>query len=499
MKRTAGLCMLLAGLTGCVSMDYQGGGSGMPPGDMHAGGPPSVPGVQGPWGQPVPMKQPYASNPPTSAAEAREMMAMSMPLNMMQVSGGAGGNVTQPGGIPGAIAPAGMISPPGVPFAPTLPGALQPALPNAVSGGPNGIIPAGGPLGGVAALGAITGPVPSYFPTSRTAVRFVGPAGMKITWLAPGPDGKPGFSGTQIETPGHYNFAQAAIYRLKLFDIPGHPGLDLYPSLEVVPSNAKTDPFLAHSSVPVTFTQEDFEQVTAGNYVVKVIYLPNPQFQDLATTALDEIVSSRLEPGVDPIAEAHRRGNILLVIRLGNIDLQAPNTPAMDSPSPYLPKPAPPGPAGAVPPPPPPGGMAGVPTLPPNYPVPGPMVPYDAVGTGKPLLLNPQGPPLVMTPNGLQVIPMPAKPPQGGPNGPNGPAPVPTAPGAGGLPPVQPAPGAGVPGAGLPDPDDLQKANYQDPRKAVAKSSSANKDQDSSDKKGRWPLLEMMSGKSNDK
>src|SRR5262249_29188448 len=158
------------------------------------------------------------------------------------------------------------------------------------------------------------------------------------------------------------------------------------------------DPFLAHSSVPVTFTQEDFEQVTAGNYVVKVIYLPNPQFQDLATTALDEIVSSRLEPGVDPIAEAHRRGNILLVNRLGNICLEAPNPPALDAPSPYLPKPAPP-PAAPVPPgplgPPPPGAV-GVPTLPPNNPVPGPMVPYDAVGTGKPLLLNPQGPPMQM-------------------------------------------------------------------------------------------------------
>ena len=44
------------------------------------------------------------------------------------------------------------------------------------------------------------------------------------------------------------------------------------------------------------------------------------------------MVSSRLEPGVDPLAEAHRRGNILLVVRLGNIDLEAPNTPAMDAP-----------------------------------------------------------------------------------------------------------------------------------------------------------------------
>src|SRR5262249_8340097 len=147
MKRTAGFCVLLAGLSGCMSMDYEAGGSGMPPGESHAGGPPSVPGVQGPWGQPVPMKQPYASNPTRTAAEAREMMAMAQPLNSMQVSARMPGDMTQPGGIPGAIAPAGLISPPGVPFAPTLPGATIPANPWAASGGPGGIMPVAGPPG----------------------------------------------------------------------------------------------------------------------------------------------------------------------------------------------------------------------------------------------------------------------------------------------------------------------------------------------------------------
>ncbi len=135
-----------------------------------------------------------------------------------------------------------------------------------------------------------------------------------------------------------YNFLQASIYRLKLSDIPNRPGVELYPTLEVVPSKAKTCTFLSHSAVPVVFTEEDFEQVAAGNFVVKVIYLPDPQFQDLAATGPDEVVSSRLEPGMDPIVEAKRRGSILLVVRLGNIDLEAPNTPAMDSPNPFHPQ-----------------------------------------------------------------------------------------------------------------------------------------------------------------
>jgi hypothetical protein len=212
-------------------------------------------------------------------------------------------------------------------------------------------------------------------------VRFVGPAGMKISWYAPRADGRPGFSSQYLEAPARYNFLQASVYRLKLTDVPNRPGLELYPTLEVVPAKAKTCSFLAHSAVPVSFTDADFDQVAAGNYVVKVIYLPDPQFQDLAATGIDELVSSQLEPGVDPIAEAQRRGSILLVVRLGNIDLEAPNTPAMDAPNPFCPPPQHP-PAGH---PMPPGMGQGA----------GPMVPYTTVSRpsmmGLPGMLPPPG------------------------------------------------------------------------------------------------------------
>ena len=103
------------------------------------------------------------------------------------------------------------------------------------------------------------------------------------------------------------------MYRLRLTQIlPDHPGRSFYPTLEVAPANPKTLTFLAHSSVPVTFTDEDFAPGRAGNLVVKVIYLPDPTNQDFTTVAgAEEIVSTRLEPGADPVAEAQRRGTIL--------------------------------------------------------------------------------------------------------------------------------------------------------------------------------------------
>src|SRR5207244_1191257 len=78
----------------------------------------------------------------------------------------------------------------------------------------------------------------------RTQVFFKEPAGMKIFWLTL-KDGKPAYSTMPLETPGRYNFRQGAGYRLKLTHLPGHPGLELYPTLEVPASTSQSRDFLA--------------------------------------------------------------------------------------------------------------------------------------------------------------------------------------------------------------------------------------------------------------
>jgi hypothetical protein len=87
----------------------------------------------------------------------------------------------------------------------------------------------------------------------------------------------------------------------------------------------RTAAFLAHNAIPVQMTPEDFDQVLSGNFVTKVIYLPDPEFQELAVAGVETLVSTRLDPGVDPIVEADRRGAILAVVRMGNKDLRLPN------------------------------------------------------------------------------------------------------------------------------------------------------------------------------
>jgi hypothetical protein len=171
---------------------------------------------------------------------------------------------------------------------------------------------------------------PAVTPANKqSSIRFTGPAGMKVTWQLPGGGFNDEASG--LTAPKEYNFLQGQVYRLRLTQVPDFPGRTFYPTLEVSPATPKTMTFLAHSSVPVTFTDEDFRQASEGNLVVKVIYLPDPAGQDLASAK--EIVSTRLESGVDPVAEAQRRGTILATIRLGNIDREDKAPSIVDPPS----------------------------------------------------------------------------------------------------------------------------------------------------------------------
>ncbi len=221
-----------------------------------------------------------------------------------------------------------QIRPVATPHTNVLPPAamLQHPGPGVEGPGPGVIVPASyeaaladaaaaGGDGGAGMGGGVMGP------TSQ--IGFIGPDGMQVRWDV---SGSGGFDSEPLVTPGRYDFPQGAIYRLKITDIPGHEGLELYPTIEVAPVAPRTAAFLDHNAVPFQLTEEDLDQVTAGNFVTKVVYLPDPDFQELAVAGVETLVSTRLDPGVDPVCEADRRGSILAIIRIGNKDLQSPGS-----------------------------------------------------------------------------------------------------------------------------------------------------------------------------
>lgn len=152
-------------------------------------------------------------------------------------------------------------------------------------------------------------------------VLFEKPQAMQIRWDV---GGIGMFDSEPLVVPGRTSFPEGGIYRLKLTGIEGREAVELYPTIEVGPTTPRTEAFLAHNAIPIHFTPEDFDQVASGNFVTKVVYLPDPEFQELALSNVDTLVSTRLDPGIDPVVEADRRGSIMAIIRMGNKDLELP-------------------------------------------------------------------------------------------------------------------------------------------------------------------------------
>ena len=311
--------------------------------------PVAAPGVQGPAGEMLPMRTSRGAMPAggkVAAADKGVVVQASIPgvygdSKIVQANGFGGPGAGYGG--PGPHSNAGILPVPGM-----------------------------GPPGAVAAVGALVPGMQRAPNTQRTSIRFTGPAGMKVTWQLPSGEFNP--EATGLTAPADYNFLQAQVYRLRLSQIlPNYPGKTFYPTLQVEPANPKTVTFLAHSFVPVSFADEDFRQAAAGNLVVKVVYLPDPAFQDFATVeGTAELVSTRLEPGADPVAEAQRRGTILAVVRMGGIDLENRAAPAMNAP---------------------PGGMMGGPGM-----------------MGVPVMMNPGSPPGTASVGGPAALSPAAKP-----------------------------------------------------------------------------------------
>lgn len=160
-------------------------------------------------------------------------------------------------------------------------------------------------------------------PTAQHTVQmlFNAPESMQVRWDV---SGVGAFDSEPLIVPGRQNFPEGGIYRLKVTNIAGREGVELYPTLEVGPTTPRTAAYLAHNAIPIQFTEEDWDQVLSGNFVTKVIYLPDPEFQEMALAGVETLVSTRLDPGIDPIVEADRRGSIMAVIRVGNKDVEMP-------------------------------------------------------------------------------------------------------------------------------------------------------------------------------
>ncbi|HVC97893.1 MAG TPA: serine/threonine-protein kinase [Pirellulales bacterium] len=142
---------------------------------------------------------------------------------------------------------------------------------------------------------------PTEHKTNEVELEFTFPAGAV---LAVNDD-------ESLTSPGRLNLASRGLHVLTLRNIPDHPELKLTVVVAVWSIIPETEAYLRQHLVPLNLLTEDIQRAAAGDLVKKAVYLPHADRKHAET-----LVSSQLEPGVEPEEEAWRRGHVLVGLKV---------------------------------------------------------------------------------------------------------------------------------------------------------------------------------------
>jgi uncharacterized repeat protein (TIGR01451 family) len=163
-------------------------------------------------------------------------------------------------------------------------------------------------------------------------VQFVAPRGMQVTFYQ-------GWAPPRLFTaPVTVAVRPGYAYRVKLSNIQDHPGLNLYPTVEVygtlqLPPTQRTSDYPA----PVAFSDLDIRQAAASSMLTKVIYLEDPEKAvPTATLPGEPPLESEVPPTRDPWVEARELGRPVAVVRVGGRQLSEEELAAQSVPGTIL-------------------------------------------------------------------------------------------------------------------------------------------------------------------
>jgi hypothetical protein len=108
------------------------------------------------------------------------------------------------------------------------------------------------------------------------------------------------------------------VYRFRITEIPEHPGLEVFPTVEMVdrlyPPPGKALKF----PVPVELTLDELVMAAEGRFVTRVIYIEDPQLAlPVAEKAGGETRWFDVRAGDDPLVTADRLGRPIAILRMG--------------------------------------------------------------------------------------------------------------------------------------------------------------------------------------
>jgi hypothetical protein len=129
-----------------------------------------------------------------------------------------------------------------------------------------------------------------------------------------------------IAAPAQFSVNAGHLYRLRISEMPEFPGVEIFPSIEILDRLHPPHGTEANYPIPVVLTQADLREAVEGALVTRVIYLEHPRLA-ASVDPLRREFPQTVAPTQNALQEADQMGRAMIIVRIGGRIPSGPNMP----------------------------------------------------------------------------------------------------------------------------------------------------------------------------
>ena len=107
------------------------------------------------------------------------------------------------------------------------------------------------------------------------------------------------------------------VYRFKVTEIPDNPGIELFPTVELIDRLYPPQGQALRFPVPIELTLDELILAAEGRFITRVIYLEDPDLAPAIARENEDLPWVEARPGEDPLVVADHLGRPMAILRLG--------------------------------------------------------------------------------------------------------------------------------------------------------------------------------------
>ena len=143
-------------------------------------------------------------------------------------------------------------------------------------------------------------------------IKIHGPGSIEISTASGGSFSDP------LPTPVTLGMLVAPVYRLRVRNIPYHPGVELFPTIEIIDRLYPPPAEATRFPIPIEITQEDLDLAMDGMFVTRVIYVEDPAHALPLASSPRRLREFDVAPHDDPLTVADGLGRPVAILRIGS-------------------------------------------------------------------------------------------------------------------------------------------------------------------------------------